>query len=85
MTKNRLLRWTTVTLLLVLLALIGFVWFGPVTVGNKKVLVDFILGRGIDPPSAAQAAERLKVADGFKVEIYCRNSPGPLAIGHRRR
>ncbi len=70
MKKNRLLRWTSFSLVVVVLALFGFVWFGPVTVGNKKVLVDFILGRGIDPPSAAQAAERLGVADGFQVEIY---------------
>jgi glucose/arabinose dehydrogenase len=70
MKKKRLLRWTIVTLLVVLLALIGFVWFGPVTVGNKKILLDFILGRGIEPPSAAQVAERLKVADGFKVDLY---------------
>jgi glucose/arabinose dehydrogenase len=70
MKKSRLLGWTTGTLLVLLLALTGFVWFGPVTVGNKKVLADFILGHGIDPPSAAQAAERLKVADGFEVEIY---------------
>ena len=61
MKKNRLLRWTLRhACVVVVLALIGFVWFGPVTVGDKKVLVDFILGRGIDPPSAAQAAERLR-------------------------
>jgi glucose/arabinose dehydrogenase len=72
MKKTRLLRWTTGTLLVVLLALIGFVWFGPVTVGNKKILLDFLLGRGIAPLSAAQAAERLKVADGFKVDIYAK-------------
>ena len=70
MSKIRLLRWTTVTLLVVLLALVGVVWFGPVTVGNKKILLDFILGRGIAPPSAAQAAELLQAADGFKVDIY---------------
>lgn len=70
MKKYRILRWTTVTVLVVCLGLIGLVWFGPVTVGNKKILVDFMLGRGIGPLSAAQAAERLTVADGFKVDIY---------------
>lgn len=70
MKKGRFLRWTTVALLAVILGLVGFVWFGPVTVGNKKVLLDFVLGRSLDPLSAAQAAERLHVADGFRVDTY---------------
>lgn len=68
--KNRILRRATVALLVVCLGLIGFVWFGPVTVGNKKVLLDFVLGRSIGPLSVAQAAERLKVPDGFEVHLY---------------
>ena len=54
---------------------IGFVWFGPVEVGNAKVLLDFLLGRGIQPPTSAQAAAQLVVADGFRLEVYSTDVP----------
>ncbi len=44
-------------------------------VGDKKVLLDFLLGRGIEPPTAAQAAAQLVVADGFRLEVYSTDVP----------
>ncbi len=54
---------------------LGYVWFGPVEVGNKRVLLDFMLGRGIQPPTSAQAAAQLVVADGFRLEVYSTDVP----------
>lgn len=61
----------------VVVALLAFIWFGPVTIGSKRMLLDFMLGRGIDPPAASVIAERLRVPDGFRLEVY--SSDVPLA------
>jgi glucose/arabinose dehydrogenase len=60
---------------LLVVAGIGYVWFGPVAVGDKKVMLDFLLGRSIEPPTAAQVASRLQVADGFRLELYFADVP----------
>ena len=36
-------------------ALAAFVWWGPIPVSDKRVMLDFLLGRGIAPPSEATA------------------------------
>ena len=46
---------------LLVVAGIGYVWFGPVAVGDKKVMLDFLLGRSIEPPTAEQVAAVLRV------------------------
>jgi glucose/arabinose dehydrogenase len=48
-----------------------------VPVSDKRVLLDFLLGRGIAPPAAATVAARLKVPPGFRVQVY--SSEVPLA------
>ena len=63
------------TVAALLAASVGYVWFGPVEVGNKKVMLDFILGRGIQPPTSKEAAARLVVADGFRLEVYSTDVP----------
>lgn len=60
---------------LLLLAATAFLWFGPVPVGDKRVLLDFVLGRGIDPPSPAEATQRLRVPPGFRLQIYASDVP----------
>lgn len=72
---KKALRWILIALAAIVVVLIGVVWFGPVQIGNKKVLLDFMLGRGITPPTAEQAAEKLKVADGFRLEVYSTDVP----------
>jgi hypothetical protein len=47
-------------------AVVGLVWFGPVAVGDKKVLLDFLLGRGIEPPTATQAVSQLLRVSGSR-------------------
>ena len=72
---KKALRWALIMVALLVMAGIGFIWFGPVQVGNKKVMLDFMLGRGIQPPTSAQAAAQLVVADGFRLEVYSTDVP----------
>jgi len=65
------------TLLALAAALAAVLWWGPVPVSDKRVLLDFLLGRGIEPPAAATVAARLKVPPGFRVQVY--SSEVPLA------
>jgi glucose/arabinose dehydrogenase len=74
---KKLLKWTAIAVAAGMALLLALIWFGPVQVGDKKVMLDFMLGRGIAPPSAAQVASRFKVADGFRLEVY--SSDVPLA------
>ena len=72
--KRNLIR-AGAALAVLVIAAIAFVWFGPVPIGNKRVLVDFMLGRGIAPPDAAQIATLLKAPPGFRVEAYTTEVP----------
>jgi glucose/arabinose dehydrogenase len=74
---KKALRWIVVAIVAVIALGIALVWFGPVQVGDKKVLLDFMLGRGIAPPTADEVAARLQVADGFTLQVY--SSEVPLA------
>jgi glucose/arabinose dehydrogenase len=74
---KRFLRWTALALVVLTAALAGLLYFGPVEVGNKKALLDFMLGRGIEPPPAERALAQLRLADGFRLEVY--STAVPLA------
>ena len=71
----KFLRWSAVALLVLVAAFAGFLYFGPVEVGNKKALLDFLLGRGIEAPTAERALAQLQVADGFRIEVYSADVP----------
>ena len=72
---KKLLRWVAIVTVAAIAILVAVIWFGPVQIGDKKVLLDFLLGRGIAPPTAAQAAAKLKIADGFRLEVYSTDVP----------
>ena len=63
------------TLLVVGVAFAAFVLWGPIPVSDKRVLLDFMLGRGIDPPSASTVAERLRAPSGMQVQVYSNDVP----------
>jgi len=63
--------------LLLVVALAAFVWWGPIPVSDKRVMLDFMLGRGIEAPSEATVAERLRAPTGMQVQVY--SSDVPLA------
>ena len=73
-TRN-VIGWAVGGAVLVLLAALAFVWFGPVTIGDKKMMLDFMLGRGIQPPPAAEIERRLQVAPGFTLTVYSADVP----------
>jgi len=72
---RRILTLSIAFLLLLVAVLAAFVWWGPVPVSDKRVLLDFLLGRGIAPPSASTVAERLQVPAGFRVQAYSTDVP----------
>ena len=75
--SRRLLRISAVVLAVLLAALASLVWWGPIPVSDKRVMLDFLLGRGIEPPSESTVAERLQPPAGFRVQVY--SSDVPLA------
>jgi glucose/arabinose dehydrogenase len=74
---RRFLLITAAALLAIVAALAAFIWWGPVPISDKRVMLDFMLGRGIAPPSATIVAERLRAPPGFRVQVY--STAVPLA------
>ena len=74
-TEKSVLRWLVIGVFTVGVVLFALLWFGPVVIGDKKLLLDFMLGRGIEPPSASQVSSHLKVADGFQLTVYSNDVP----------
>jgi glucose/arabinose dehydrogenase len=72
---KKVLRRILVAIVAIAALLAGVLWFGPVQIGNKRVLLDFMLGRGIAPPTAEQAAARLKIAAGYRLDVYSTDVP----------
>jgi len=72
---KKLLLSILIAVALLVVAGIGYVWFGPIAVGDKKVMLDFLLGRSIGPPTAQQVASKLVVANGFRLEVYSTDVP----------
>lgn len=62
-------------LTMVIVTLLAVAWFAPLPVGSKKLLLDFMLGRGIASPSAAVIDARLTVPHGFGVTAWARDVP----------
>jgi len=62
-----------------LLATVALLWIllaaGLLPVANTRALLDFMLGRGIEPPSAAMVASRLQAPPGFRVQVYSADVP----------
>jgi glucose/arabinose dehydrogenase len=75
--SRRLLTLSAIALVVVLTALVAFVWWGPIPVSDKRVMLDFLLGRGIAPPSESTVARQLQPPPGFRVQVY--SSDVPLA------
>jgi glucose/arabinose dehydrogenase len=73
--RRRIVLVSIAALVAVLAALVAFVWWGPVVVSDKRVLLDFMLGRGIEPPSTATISRHLRTAPGFTVQVYSADVP----------
>jgi glucose/arabinose dehydrogenase len=73
--SRRLLTISAIALGVLLAALVAFVWWGPIPVSDKRVMLDFLLGRGIAPPSEATVGERLQAPQGLHVQVYSGEVP----------
>ncbi len=71
----RVLLALSLVLLLSFGAIAAFVWFGPIPVSDKKVMLDFLLGRGIETPSEETIATKLRAPKGFSVNLYAGDLP----------
>src|SRR5262245_55740615 len=65
-----------VTILLTLLAAVGFIWFGPVAISDRGMLLNTLIGRGIAAPSPAAAMSQLHVPPGFNLKQFANDLPG---------
>jgi glucose/arabinose dehydrogenase len=72
---RRFLLIAAASALVLVAALAAFVLWGPIPVSDKRVMLDFMLGRGIDPPSATTVAERLAAPGGMRVQVYSGDVP----------
>jgi glucose/arabinose dehydrogenase len=76
--KSQLSRFLVIaaaSALVLVAALAAFVLWGPIPVSDKRVMLDFMLGRGIDPPNATIVAERLAAPPGMRVQVYSADVP----------
>ena len=71
----RILAAVALAALLLVGALAALVWWGPVPISDKRMLLDFMLGRGIEPPSEETVVRRLAVPPGFRVQVYSADVP----------
>ncbi len=74
---RRFLLIAAASALVLVAALVAFVLWGPIPVSDKRVMLDFMLGRGIAPPSEATVTERLAAPPRMRVQVY--SSDVPLA------
>ena len=62
-------------LVAIVAVLAALVWWGPVPVSDKRVMLDFLLGRGIAPPDTNTVVARLRPPPGFRVQLYSAEVP----------
>lgn len=72
---RRIIAIVAAGLLVTLAGLVALVWWGPVPIADKRVMLDFLLGRGIAPPTAAVVEARLRAPPGFRVQVYSADVP----------
>ena len=72
---RRLAVYALLGVLVLIAGLAAFLRWGPITISSPRMLADFALGRGIDPPTAEQVAARLQVAPGFSLQAYSTDVP----------
>ncbi len=72
---RRLLIIVTIALLAIIAAMVAVIAWSPVQISDTRVLLDFLLGRGIAPPSTATVSAQLRVPAGFRVQVYSDQVP----------
>lgn len=72
---RRIAAGIAIAVVVLLAALAAFVWWGPITVSDKRVMLGFLLGRGIEAPTATRVAMQLRVPSGLAVHAYSTEVP----------
>ena len=72
---RRIVTGVLIAIVALVAALAAFVWWGPVTISDKRVMLGFLLGRGIEPPSVTRIAMQLRVPSGLAVYAYSTDVP----------
>jgi glucose/arabinose dehydrogenase len=65
----------TLILLFAACAMLAYARFGPPSIGNGRVLLASLLGRGVATPPREVIAGRLRTAPGFVVDLYAGDVP----------
>jgi len=73
--SRRLLVIVTLAILALVAAMAAVIAWNPVRISDARVLIDFMLGRGIAPPSAATVSAQLRVPPGLRVQVYSDQVP----------
>ena len=72
---RRLLLIASATLLALIAVAAVLLWSGVIPVSNTRALLAFMLGRSVEPPSAATVAARLQAPPGWQVQVYSTDVP----------
>ncbi len=60
----------------VLVAAIGFIWFGPIAISDKEMLLNKLIGRSIAAPSTTTLRTQLRVPAGFQLDLFADHLSG---------
>lgn len=72
---RRIAAGIAIAVVVLLAALAAFVWWGPIPVSDKRVMLGFLLGRGIEAPTATRVAMQLRLPPGLAVHAYSTDVP----------
>jgi glucose/arabinose dehydrogenase len=65
-----------VVVALCVVAIVGLLWFGPVAISDKGVLLNTLLGRSVAAPTSDVIRSQLHVPKGFKLELFADDLSG---------
>lgn len=72
---TRIAAGIVIAVVLLLAAVAAFVWWGPIPVSDKRVMLGFLLGRGIEAPTPTRVAMQLRMPSGLAVHAYSTDVP----------
>ena len=65
----------TLALMLAITGILAYAWLGPLKIGDTRLLLHSLTGRGVATPGADVIATRLRAAPGFLARLYAADLP----------
>src|SRR5215831_19485702 len=59
-----------------IVGLLGFIWFGPVAISDKGMLLDTLIGTSFSAPVPDAAQDQLHLPPGFKLSVFASDLRG---------